>query len=60
MLEWFLQLIQKFAGSIVKVLPLSPFQPYIAAFADLPISDILTGFYRLGLVLISGLRGLVL
>ena len=28
MLEWFLQLIQKFAGSIVKVLPLSPFQPY--------------------------------
>ena len=48
MLEWFLQLMQKFTGTLVKVLPLSPFQPYIAAFADLPYLGYLTWFIPIG------------
>ncbi len=48
MLEGFLELVNKFAGTLVKVLPVSPFQPYIAAFSDLPYLGYLNWFVPIG------------
>ena len=44
MLSWFYELITAFASVLTSVLPLSPFQQYIKAFAGLPYLGILNWF----------------
>ena len=44
MLEWIIELLNKFAATVVKVLPTSPFRPYIVAFSDLPYLGYLNWF----------------
>lgn len=48
MLESFLELINKFSDTLCKVLPTSPFQPYISAFSDLPYLPFLNWFIPVG------------
>ena len=36
MLEWIMELMSKFTDTLARVLQVSPFLPYISAFADLP------------------------
>lgn len=48
MLSWFYELITAFASVLTSVLPLSPFQQYIKAFAGLPYLGILNWFIPIG------------
>lgn len=48
MLASFAELMTRFADTLVKLLPLSPFQQYIAAFADLPYLGYLNWFIPIG------------
>ena len=44
MLKFMTELLSAFAATLVKVLPLSPFQQYIQAFGNLPYLGILNWF----------------
>ena len=44
MLKFMTELLSAFAATLVKVLPLSPFQHYIQAFGNLPYLGILNWF----------------
>lgn len=48
MLDFIMELFSKFASTLVKVLPVSPFQPYITAFSDLPYLGYLNWFLPIG------------
>lgn len=48
MLASFAELMTKFADTLVRLLPLSPFQKYITAFADLPYLGYLNWFIPIG------------
>ena len=48
MLSWFYELITAFASVLSSVLPTSPFQQYIKAFAGLPYLGILNWFIPIG------------
>lgn len=44
MLAFFYEMMSAFAAALVKVLPVSPFQQYIKAFANLPYLGVLNWF----------------
>lgn len=44
MLAFFYEMMTAFAAALIQVLPLSPFQQYIKAFANLPYLGILNWF----------------
>ena len=51
MLDWFGQLLNKFADVIVSVLPHSPIQPFLAQFKDLPYLGYLNWFMPISSIL---------
>ena len=48
MLTWFAELMKVFADALAKVLPLSPFQQYIASFKNIPYLGYLNWFLPIG------------
>lgn len=48
MLAWFYELMSAFASLLLSVLPTSPFQQYIQAFAEVPYLGILNWFIPIG------------
>ena len=48
MLTWFAELMRVFSGALAKVLPLSPFQRYIADFKNIPYLGYLNWFLPIG------------
>lgn len=52
MLDWFLELLNKFGNMIVSVLPTSPVQRYLSVFDDLPYLSWLNWFIPVSSILI--------
>lgn len=52
MLDWFLELLNKFGNMIVSVLPTSPVQRYLSAFDDLPYLSWLNWFIPVSSILV--------
>ena len=50
MLDWMAELLNKFLAMILSVLPQSPFQQYIKAFAGLPYLSTLNWFIPVGAI----------
>lgn len=50
MLEWMAELLNKFLGTILSVLPQSPFQKYISAFSRLPYLSALNWVIPVGAI----------
>lgn len=51
MLNFMAELLEKFAGMILSVLPHSPVQKYLASFADLPYLSWLNWFFPVSAIL---------
>lgn len=54
MLEWFLELVNKFADTLIKILPASPFQKYISSFSNLPYLGYLNWFIPVRACIVIG------
>ena len=54
MLTWMKELLDKFLDVLLKLFPLSPFAPYIAALGDLPFLGYLNWFVPVGTLLKIG------
>lgn len=59
MLDWMLELVQKFASLILSLLPTSPFQPLIESFGELPFLGWLNWLIPIGDIVKIGLAWLV-
>lgn len=44
MLDWLIEILEKFGDLIVSVLPVSPFKPYLEEFANIPYLGYLNWF----------------
>jgi hypothetical protein len=58
MLDWFLELLNKFGDTIISVLPVSPFAPFLTMFKDLPFLGYLNWFIPVGTIVKVGLAWL--
>lgn len=57
-MEFFVDVFNKFAHTLLSLLPLSPFQKYLDMFADLPFLGILNWFIPVGTFIKIGLAWL--
>lgn len=58
MLDFMMELLNKFASAMTKLLPVSPFQRYIRAFSNLPYLGYLNWFIPVGTLVKIGVAWL--
>lgn len=58
MLSWMGELLQRFLGTVLSVLPHSPFHQYIVAISNLPYLSTLNWFFPIGDFIAVGLAWL--